>query len=78
VLLKQEGNIEEAKKWFSKAAEQNDPDAQYNLALLLEGEGNREEAKIWYLKAAGTTSNENQTDPAFVVGEDPAKADDEF
>ena len=46
----------EAAKWFLKAAEQGDADAQYNLALMYEnGEGVKKdykEAVRWYTKAA--------------------------
>ena len=50
------GNFEEAVKWYRKAAEQGDADAQFNLALMYDyGRGVTEddaEAVRWYRKAA--------------------------
>lgn len=49
-------NDKEAVKWFHKAAEQNDPNAEYNLGVLyLEGKGvpqSDEEAMKWLRKSA--------------------------
>lgn len=50
-----EKNLEEAVKWYTKAANQGYAKAQYNLALSYDkGEGvakNDSEAMKWYLKA---------------------------
>ena len=49
-------NLQEAIKWYKKAAEQGDADAQFNLGVMYEnGEGvtkNLQEAFKWYLEAA--------------------------
>ena len=51
-----EKNLAETVKWFRKAAEQGDSEAQYNLGLFYDkGEGvekNHSEAIKWYKKAA--------------------------
>ena len=49
--------MEEAVKWFRKAAEQGNPQAQYTLGMMYQkGRGvaqNQSEAQKWYQKAAG-------------------------
>ena len=52
----EQGNYSEAMKWWRKAAEQGDPDAQYNLGLMYDnGNGvqrNYAEALRWLRMAA--------------------------
>lgn len=56
-----EKNLEEAVKWYTKAANQGYAKAQYNLALSYDkGEGvakNDSEAMKWYLKAVKTITH---------------------
>ena len=52
ISLEKEKKIEEAKKWYQKAAEQGHAKAQYNLGTILYKEGKRQEAKEWFIKAA--------------------------
>lgn len=56
VWLESEGDYTNAAQWYLKAAQQGDPHAQYNLAVLLQnGKGvkrNLKEAIDWYQKAA--------------------------
>ena len=52
ISLEKEKKIQEAKKWYLKAAEQGHAKAQYNLGTILYKEGKRQEAKAWFIKAA--------------------------
>lgn len=67
-------NIEEAAKWYAKAAKQGYPKAQHNLALLYEdGRGvpqSYTEAAKWYAKAAKAGFSEAQNNLAvlYIVG----------
>ena len=51
VLLEARGKIEEAKKWYEKAANKNYSIAQYHLGVLLAKEGQEKESKFWLKKA---------------------------
>ena len=62
-------NYEEAVKWYTKAAEQGDADAQYKLGrCYYEGKGveeDKEEAVKWYTKAA----EQGNADAQYKLGE---------
>lgn len=78
-------SIEEAAKWYAKAAKQGYPKAQHNLALLYEdGRGvpqSYAEAAKWYAKAAKAGFSEAQNNLAvlYIMGngvkQDRAKAE---
>ena len=57
-------NDQEAFKWFSLAAKQNDPEAQYNVGTMYaKGKGvqqNMQEALIWMKRAAEQGDQEAQ------------------
>ncbi len=72
-------NYAEAVKWFRKAAEQGDADAQFNLAVCYEnGEGVRQdfaEAVKWYCKAAeqGNAAAQNNLGECYYYGRSVAQ-----
>jgi hypothetical protein len=51
-LMEKKGNKQEAKNWYSKAAEFGNSQAMINLGVLLQEEGYKQEAKEWYRMAA--------------------------
>ncbi|HEY1544171.1 MAG TPA: tetratricopeptide repeat protein [Xanthobacteraceae bacterium] len=59
-------DLSEARRWFQKGAELNDPDSMSRYALCfwggLGGEKNRDEARRWFQKAAEAGSPSGMTD----------------
>jgi hypothetical protein len=52
MMASDEGDLETAKDWYTKAANQGLPQAQNRLGVLLADSGDKESAKEWYTKAA--------------------------